>query len=75
MAYTIRPQVLDKIRAEHHWSSDEQMAVNLGLSRGTIDRLRAGGQPSFPVAMRLLEAAKINDIRAATVKIPNPDAA
>lgn len=75
MAYTIRPQVLDKARAEHGWTSDEQLAVHIGTSRGTIERIRAGGQPSFPIAMRLLEAAKVTDLRAGVMKRIDPAAA
>ena len=42
MAYKIRPQVLDKIRALHGFTSDEQLAHGMGLSLGTISRIRRG---------------------------------
>lgn len=67
MAYALRPQVLDKIRADHGLSSDEHLARELKLSLGTISGIRRGRTPSFATAIKILEAANITDIRAALV--------
>lgn len=64
MAYKIRPQVLDKIRALYDLNSDEQLAREMGLTLGTVSRIRRGYEPSFRTAIKLLEAAQITDIRA-----------
>lgn len=75
MAYMIRPQVLDKIRALHGFTSDEQLAHEMGLSLGTVSRIRRGAEPSFRTAIKLLEAAQIHDVRAGIGKTPDPLAA
>lgn len=75
MAYKIRPQVLDKIRALNGFTSDEQLAHEMGLSLGTISRIRRGAEPSFKTAIRLLEAAQVTDIRAGVQHDQTPVAA
>lgn len=53
----IAAEVVDQARARTGCTSDEQLAVKLGVSGGTIARIRRGAQPSFATAIRLLEAA------------------
>ncbi|WP_327083224.1 helix-turn-helix domain-containing protein [Mycolicibacter heraklionensis] len=55
--YRLRPQVIDRARDRHNCSSDEQLAVKLGMASGTLARIRRGDNPSFVTAIRLLEAA------------------
>lgn len=68
MTYSINVKLLDKIREEQGLSSDEKLARFLNLSLGTIHGLRAGRQPSFATAIRLMDAANVSDIRAAVTK-------
>lgn len=75
MTYQIRPQVLDKIRADRGLSSDEHLARELDLSLGTVSGIRRGRQPSFATAMKLIQAARITDIRAAVIHTAEPMAA
>lgn len=64
-AYRIRPEVLDKIRANHQLRSDEELAHYLGLTLGTVSNLRRGKQPSVPTLMRVLTAADVSSISVA----------
>ena len=75
MKLTIRPQVLDKIRAENELTSDEQLAAHLGLTRGTVEGLRRGRTPSLPTFVRVMDAARITRIDAALVKTEDRPAA
>ncbi len=75
MKLTIRPQVLDKIRAENELTSDEQLAAFLGLTRGTIDGLRRGRTPSLPTFVKVMDAARITRIDAALLKTVEKPAA
>lgn len=69
MAYRIRAEVLDKIRSVRGLASDEALARELGLSLGTIQNIRKGRQPRLDVAIRLMDAAEVVDIRAATAAV------
>lgn len=75
MAYKIRPQVLDKIRALHGFTSDQQLADFMGMSLSTISNIRRGGEPKFSTAIRLLDAAEISTIRAGVQHEQTPVAA
>lgn len=66
MKYMIRPELLDKIRKNKGLSSDEKLAHYLGLSLRTIRLLRAGHQPSLQTVIRVMDAAGVTDIKAAT---------
>ena len=66
LAYRIRPEVLDKIRTVRSLPSDEALARELGLSLGTVQNIRSGRQPRLDVAIRIMDAADVVDIRAAT---------
>lgn len=55
--YRIRPEVIDRARERMSLTSDEQLAHKLGVSGGTISRIRRGETPSFITAIRLLDAA------------------
>lgn len=66
MRYRLKPELLDKIRTNKGLSSDEKLAHYLGLSTGTIRLLRAGNQPSLSTAIRVMNAADVTDIKAAT---------
>ena len=66
MRYSIKPHLLDKIRENKGISSDEKLAHYLGLSLGTIQLLRNGSQPSLPTLIKVMVAADVTDIRAAT---------
>lgn len=71
----IRPQVLDKIRAEHNLTSDEALAHHLGLTLGTIQSLRRGRTPSLPTFVKVMDAANITHIAAGLTSIPKTPAA
>jgi|GEM_PF-2719474 len=55
--YKLRPEVIDRARDRCGCTSDEQLAVKLGLASGTLSRIRRGETPSFITAIRLLDAA------------------
>lgn len=55
----ITAEVIDQARARTGCTSDEQLAVTLGVSGGTIARIRRGGSPAFTTGIRLLEAAGV----------------
>lgn len=57
--YHMRPEVIDKARERLGFTSDEQLAVHLGVSSGTITRVRKGETPSFATAILLLDAAGV----------------
>lgn len=67
MAFHIRPEVLDKIRAEQELKSDEALANHLGLSLGTIQGLRRGRTPTVPTLVRVMEAANVKFLKSALV--------
>lgn len=66
MRYKVKPELLDKIRVDKDLSSDEKLAHYLGLSLGTVRLLRAGSQPSLQTVIRVMNAADVTDIKAAT---------
>lgn len=55
--YRLRPEVIDRARDRLNLTSDEQLAVHIGVSSGTIRRIRAGETPGFATALKLLDAA------------------
>ena len=75
MAYRIRPQVLDKIRAEQGYSSDEALAHGVGLSLGTVSGIRRGKEPSFRTVVKLLDAARITNLNVAIARVDEQAAA
>ena len=75
MRYKLSPLVLDKIRSNRGFSSDAQLAHEVGVTVGTISNIRGGATPSFKTAIRLLELADITDVRAAIVKVAEVPAA
>ncbi|MFC2726443.1 MAG: helix-turn-helix domain-containing protein [Corynebacterium matruchotii] len=75
MRYKLSPLVLDKIRSNRGFSSDAQLAHEVGVTVGTISNIRRGATPSFKTAIRLLELADITDMRAAIVKVAEAPAA
>lgn len=75
MTYKIRPQVLDKIRAIHGFTSDQQLADFMHMSLSTISNIRRGSEPKFSTGIRLLDAAQIDTIRAGVQSGKTPVAA
>lgn len=73
MAFQIRPEVLDKIRAEQDLNSDEALAHHLGLSLGTIHGLRKGRTPTVPTLVRVMDAANVKFIKSAIVNHAKED--
>lgn len=65
MTFQIRPEVLDKIRAEQELPSDEALARHLGVTLGTVQGLRRGRTPSVPTLVRVMQAANIQNIATA----------
>lgn len=57
--YSIRPEVIDMARERLGLTSDEQLAAHLGISGGTVTRIRRGASPQMTTAMKLLEAADV----------------
>lgn len=55
--YRIRPEVIDRAREQLGLDSDEKLGAALGVTGGTISRIRRGETPSFATAIRLLNAA------------------
>lgn len=70
--YRLRPTVIDLARERLGCTSDEQLAVRLGIASGTIARIRRGEVPSFPTAIRLLDAADVSlvGVEAVPADIP-----
>ena len=67
--------MLDKIRALHGFTSDQQLAEFMDMSLSTISNIRRGGAPKFKTAIRLLEAAEISNIHAGVQNDQSPVAA
>ena len=58
--YRISPEVVDKARERLGLSSDEKLAVRLGISTGTISRVRRGETGvNFSTGILLLNAAGV----------------
>lgn len=57
--YRIRPEVIDRARERTGCTSDEQLAARIGVTGGTIHRIRHGATPSFITAIRLLNEAGV----------------
>lgn len=55
--YRVITEVLDLARERLNVSSDEKLAVAIGVSGATIARIRRGAVPHFDTAMTLLEEA------------------
>lgn len=55
--YRIRPEVIDIARRNLGATSDEQLGARLGLTGGTVSRVRRGETPSFVTAIKILDAA------------------
>lgn len=55
--YRLHPAVIDRAKDRLGFSSDEQLAVHLEMSSGTIARIRRGETPGFATAIKLLDAA------------------
>lgn len=66
--YAIRPAVLDKIRVDNNLSSDEQLANHLGLTLGTISRIRRGYTPNVPTLVKIMQAAHVTHIDASLIE-------
>lgn len=75
MNFKIRPQVLDKIRADHGYTSDQELADALGLAPGTVQRLRAGACPSVPTLVKILDVAGVERLDAGLTSTPAAEAA
>ena len=56
-SYRLRPEVIDRARDRLDCTSDEQLAVKLGMASGTLARIRRGETPGFGTAIKLLDAA------------------
>lgn len=70
--YRIRPEVLDRARELLDCSSDEQLAVRLGIAGGTITRVRRGESPSLSTAIMLMDAADVDKIHVGAQRIVDP---
>lgn len=57
--YRLRPEVIDRARERLGETSDERLAVRLGMTGTTMSRIRGGSQPSLPNAVSLLHAADV----------------
>ncbi|MFT4088255.1 MAG: helix-turn-helix transcriptional regulator [Gordonia sp. (in: high G+C Gram-positive bacteria)] len=57
--YKVRPEVIDRARERLDCTSDEQLAVKIGVASGTIRRIRSGDTPSFITAIKLLDASGV----------------
>lgn len=75
MNFQIRPQVFDKILADNGFSSNQELAVKLGLALGTVQRLRAGACPSVPTLVKVLSVAGVDRLDAGLMRAPVSEAA
>ncbi|WP_420100144.1 helix-turn-helix domain-containing protein [Corynebacterium sp.] len=58
--YRIRPEVIDRARERLGCTSDEKLAVRLGMTAATIGRVRRGESPSLGTTIALLNAAAVD---------------
>lgn len=68
--YRLRPEVLDRVRERHGLTSDEQVAHLIGVSAGTVHRIRRGETPSFATAIKLLNEAGMTLAGIQKIKTP-----
>ena len=71
--WRIRPEVIDRARDRLGETSDERLAVRLGMTGTTLSRIRSGAQPSLPNAVSLLRAASVS-VEAGLVPADKPAA-
>ncbi len=69
MEYRIKPALIDQIREARGVSSDEAVAASVGISLGTVSRIRRGFDVKLATAIKLMEAAGVTDIKSAVQAI------
>ena len=73
--WRIKPEVIDKIRLSNNLQSDEHVARKVGVSLGTVSRVRRGYDVRLDPAVKMMRAAGIVDIREAITQAEVKDSA
>lgn len=75
MEYRINPALIDRIRENRGLHSDEAAAASVGISLGTMSRIRRGFDVKLGTAIKLMDAAGVTDIKTAVQCVPVESAA
>lgn len=63
--FRINPELIDRIREIRGLQSDEAAAASVGISLGTMSRIRRGYDVKLGTAIKLMHAAGVTDIKQA----------